>query len=53
MIAIRLLNRWLTMETGRVGDDNEPEIETEDKKEKVAENPIKIVGFGSVNPYDE
>ena len=30
LIVIRALKRWLTLETGKVGDDNEPEVEKED-----------------------
>lgn len=33
LIVIRLRKRWMTVQTGKAGDENEPEIMGEDDKE--------------------
>jgi hypothetical protein len=44
LFVLRLRNRWMTIESGRVGDENEPEVERPDDEKKEDKPEFKL-GF--------
>jgi hypothetical protein len=49
LIVIRLRKRWMTLQTGKAGDPNEPEVELGDDDED--EEPTKFkLGFQTSVP---